>query len=306
MNLEIIKILQKSGDINNKTQKYAKKIIKPGVSIYEIGTKIDKFIIEQGAFPAWPVNLSINYQAAHSSYNKDNDFKLDENDVLKVDVGVSINGYITDSSQTIVFNKEHEKLRECSFKALECSKTFLKENYKTARISEVGEIIENKIKSYGYKPISNLTGHYIDRYKAHDSPSIPNILTDICNKFTEFDKAFAIEPFASTGNGFVGEGDQIHIFEFVEEKAIRNSDARQIITEIKKFNGMPFSEYWVGENLSEFNRKIALRELLRSEIISGYPVLIDKKGCFVSQWENTFLIDSKEGLLDLVNIDELF
>jgi len=70
--------------------------------------------------------------------------------------------------------------------------------------------------------------------------------------------------------------------------------------------GMPFSESWVGKDLSEFNRKIALRELLRSEIISGYPVLLDKKGCFVSQWEDTFIIDLKEGLLDLVNINELF
>jgi methionyl aminopeptidase len=306
MDSKIIKILQKSGTINNKTHKFAKKFIKPDLSIYEIGTKIDDYIIEQGGFPAWPVNLSVNNQAAHNSYGKDNDYKLDENDVLKVDIGVSIDGYITDASQTIIFNKNHEKLRECTFKALESSKKYLEENYKTAKISKIGEIIEDKIKSYGYKPISNLTGHYIDRYKTHDFPSIPNVLSDLDYKFSEFDKAFAIEPFASDGNGFVSEGEKIYIFEFVEDRAIRNQGARQILEEIKKFNGMPFSESWVGKDLSEFNRKIALRELLRSEIISGYPVLLDKKGCFVSQWEDTFIIDLKEGLLDLVNINELF
>jgi methionyl aminopeptidase len=73
MKEEIIKILQKSGNLSNKTQKYAKKIIKPGKSLYEVGTKIDDFVTEHNAWPAWPVNLSINNEAAHNSYSKEDE-----------------------------------------------------------------------------------------------------------------------------------------------------------------------------------------------------------------------------------------
>ena len=69
MEAEEIEILKKSGIINNKAQKLAKKIVKPGVSFLEIGTKIETFIREAGGVPAWPVNLSINQEAAHNSYN---------------------------------------------------------------------------------------------------------------------------------------------------------------------------------------------------------------------------------------------
>jgi methionyl aminopeptidase len=305
MKEEIIKILQKSGNLSNKTQKYAKKIIKPGKSLYEVGTKIDDFVTEHNAWPAWPVNLSINNEAAHNSYSKEDEQIINEDDVLKVDIGVSIDGYISDSAQTIIFNKKHEKLRESSYKALKKSKDFLIENYKTAKISDVGKIIEEEIKAYGFKPINNLTGHYIDRYKTHDFPSIPNIYTDLDFKFTQFDKPFAIEPFSTTGRGFVNEGNKLYIFEYIEDKAIRNKDARKILEDIKKFKGLPFSEYWLGKDLPSFRRKFALRELLKQEIISAYPVLVDKKDSFVSQFESTFII-TNDGLLDLVNIDEFY
>ncbi len=118
MEAQEIEILRKSGIINNKAQKLAQRIVKPGVSFLDIGTKIEEFIKEAGAVPAWPVNLSINQEAAHNTYNPEELVLVKETDVLKVDVGVSIDGYITDSSQTFVFKKENEKLREASVKAL--------------------------------------------------------------------------------------------------------------------------------------------------------------------------------------------
>ena len=123
MNKTEIDILKKSGNINNRAQKLAKKIIKPGISFLEIGTQIENYIKEQDAVPAWPVNLSINHEAAHNSYSPEEQVILKETDVLKVDVGVSIDGYITDSSQTFIFSKAHEKLKESSDKALLNPKT---------------------------------------------------------------------------------------------------------------------------------------------------------------------------------------
>ena len=130
MNTTGIDILKKSGAINNRAQKFAKKIVKPGVSFLEIGTQIEDYIKEQGAKPAWPVNLSINEEAAHNSYSPEEQIILKETDVLKVDIGVSIDGYITDSSQTFIFTKAHEKLKESSNKALLNSRDYIIKNPK--------------------------------------------------------------------------------------------------------------------------------------------------------------------------------
>jgi len=306
MNITEIENLEKSGNISNKAQKFAKKIIKPGMTFLEIGTKIEDFIKESGAKPAWPVNLSINEQAAHNSYSPEEQIILKETDIIKVDVGVSIDGYITDSSQTIIFDKKHEKLRDASNKALLNAKEHLLKNPKTAMVSEIGEIVENTIKGFGFKPINNLTGHTITRYTTHNPPSIPNVKNNLHFKFSEIPSWFAIEPFSSTGNGYVTEGNTVYIFIFEEDVPLRNTNARKILEEIKSFEGMAFSEFWVGKDLSSFERKIAFRDLLKAQAISGYPVLLDKPGSFVSQAETTFMYDSeKKEIIDLINIEEI-
>lgn len=304
MNEEEIEILRRSGLINNKAQKLAQKITRPGISFMELGTKIEAFIRDAGAVPAWPVNLSVNEQAAHNSYSPEEITRINEADVLKVDIGVSIDGYITDSSQTFVFSKENEKLREASIQALLSAKGYILENPKTAKISELGKLIEEKIKSYGYSSISNLTGHTINRYTAHDYPSIPNVANNSNIFLKDIGSWFAVEPFASTGKGYVTEGAQIYIFRFEEEHPIRNQSARMLLEEIKAFNGLAFSEYWVGKNMSPFDRKIGIRELLKSGIIAAYPVLVEKPGVLISQAETTFLVTENQAI-DLVEIDEL-
>ena len=175
MDTEIIKKYIKAGEINHKAHKFASTIVKPGANLFEIGDKINRFILEHGANPAWPVNLSINQEAAHNTYNPEKQYILKEEDVLKVDIGVSVEGYLSDSSRTFIFSKKHEKLKESSDMALANTKKFLVENTKTATISDVGKIIEDTIKSYGFKPIINLTGHVLDYYVVHSSPSIPNV-----------------------------------------------------------------------------------------------------------------------------------
>jgi len=304
MELEIIEKHILAGKINHDAQKLAQKLVKPGINLFELGERINSFILENKGVPAWPVNLSINNQAAHNTYNPEKGYILIEEDVLKVDIGVSIDGYLSDSANTFIFSKKHEKLKEASDKALANTKKFLIDNTKTATISDLGSIIENTIRSYNFKPIINLTGHVLGRYHVHDEPSIPNVRNSIKTKLSDINKAFAIEPFSSTGDGYVNEGEEVLIFEYIDDTPIRNKDARTLLDEIKRYNGLPFSEAWIGKGMTSFSKKFALRELLKTEAIASYPVLVDKKGSFVSQAETSFLI-TKDGLIDLVKVDEL-
>lgn len=302
--MQEIDILKRSGIINNKAQKLAQKLVKPGISLLEIGTKIETFIKEANAVPAWPVNLSLNEEAAHSTYNPEETIVLQEKDVLKVDIGVSIDGYITDSSQTFTFTKDNEKLKEASIQALLCAKNYLCKNPETATISSLGEIIENKINSYGFKSISNLTGHTITRYNTHNHPSIPNVKNNLNILFKDIGSWFAVEPFVTTGRGYITEGTSVFIFKFEEDLPIRNTNARKLLEEIKTFNGLAFSEFWIGKEMSLFDKKIAMRELLKAQIISAYPVLIEKASSLVSQSETTFIYEGKE-VIDLVDMEEI-
>src|SRR3989344_2632256 len=89
------KIIQ-AGKIASDTKKYARSIAKKGMLLFELAEKIEAKIIELGGNPAFPVNLSINDVAAH--YTPSHDDKTLAHGLLKVDFGVSVDGYVADTA----------------------------------------------------------------------------------------------------------------------------------------------------------------------------------------------------------------
>ena len=136
----------------------------------EIAEKIESKIIELGGKPAFPTNLSINEIAAHytPSYN---DETL-AHGLLKVDLGVHIDGFISDTSFSLDLedSEENKKLIEASKKALEEAKKTIE---KGIQINKIGKAIQETIESYGFSPIINLSGHQIEQYNLHAGLTIP-------------------------------------------------------------------------------------------------------------------------------------
>ncbi len=284
---------QKAGKILKNALDNARKSIKPGQSLLEIAERIEKEILENRAKPAFPVNLSIGNNAAHFSPSIDDASLLSEDAVLKVDAGVHVNGFIADAAFTLDFSGKHEKLLQAAEKALASALEKVKIG---ARIGEIGETIEKTIHSLGFKPIENLSGHSLKKFNMHASPEIPNIAKSDARKLEE-GMAFAIEPFATNGEGYVREAMQSEIFALDEPKPVRNANARKILEFVsEKYETLPFAERWIAKELKlgEFQRKIAFRELMQAKCIRAYPILREAAGRTVTQAETTVLLSGKD------------
>jgi len=190
---EAIEKFRLSGKILRETREEIKRFVKEGMPIIEVCEKAEKLIREKGGKPAFPCNVSINEVAAHYTSPPNDDKKIPENSIVKVDIGAHVDGYVTDTAVTINFNPEYEGLTETAEKAL---KTAIENIRPNASTSKIGALIENTIKSRGFKPISNLTGHQVGRYLVHAGVSIPNI-SQISFSKIKLGEAYAIEPFVT-------------------------------------------------------------------------------------------------------------
>jgi methionyl aminopeptidase len=276
----------KAGKIMKEVQEKAVKKAKVGTKLLDLAEFIEKEIKEKEAGIAFPVNLSLNNFAAHYTPSFNDETEITEKDILKIDIGIHVEGFIADASITKDFSGENTKLIEASEKALENALNMIEIG---TPLGKIGEEIEKTITSFGLKPIENLTGHGLMKYVAHASPAIPNIAKNDSRKIEE-GKAYAIEPFASTGKGRVKESAKTEIFEFSKAIPLRNLEARKIQEKaVNEFNGLPFAERWLIKEFGETKTKIALRELLGKGSLQGHPILKEEKSELVSQAEHTIV-----------------
>lgn len=279
------KILE-AGKIASQVKEFAKTIIKKDTQLLEIAEKIEAKIIELGGKSAFPVNLSINEIAAH--YTPAHDDKSKANGLLKVDLGVHVDGWISDTAFSIDLenSENNKKLIEASRKALEAAQKTIKSKIKA---SEIGKVIQETIESYGFSPIINLSGHEMQQYELHAGLTIPNIDD---NKETLIEEGlYAIEPFATTGSGRVHDGKPSGIYMMQNDKNVRSPLAREILAHIiKEYQTLPFCSRWI---IKKFTTKalFALRELENNGNLHHFAQLVETPNTIVSQAENTFLVE---------------
>ena len=284
MNTEELDNYRKAGEIAQKIRKYVKEIVKPETLLVEIAQKIHKKIEELGAEPAFPVNLSINDIAAHYHPTLDDETKA--SGLLKIDIGIHINGFIADTALTIdlTSDNQHKKLIEASEQALKNTLNLLKNN---PTLNQIGETIQNTIEEKGFSPIINLSGHSLDQHQIHAGITIPNYANN--NPNTLETGAYAIEPFATTGDGKIYEGPPGNIYAITNPKTPRSPTARKILEyTFEKYKTLPFSLREIQEKFGPLSR-LGIKELEQMDIIHSYPQLIEKSHKPVSQAEHTFI-----------------
>jgi methionyl aminopeptidase len=279
---------EEAGKIGAKVREESKALINIGEGLLDIAETIEGMIRDEGAEPAFPANVSINDIAAHYTPESGDTATIGEEDVVKIDLGVDVNGGLSDTAYTLDLSGKHGKLVEASEAGLEKAIEAMKPG---ATIGEIGGIVEETIKGYGYKPIANLTGHRIST-GLHTGIDVPSIRTNDPYQLQE-GEIYAIEPFATDGKGFVSDCDQVEIFSLYMPGKLRMRESRKVLNHIISSYGLlPFAERWLRQEFrSKLLLKNALKEMLRMQVIKAYPVLKETGGGLVAQTEHTVIIE---------------
>jgi methionyl aminopeptidase len=279
---EIYDKYRAAGIIHRQIMEEARDKIKIGMPLYEYACFIDNRIIELGAKSAFPVNISLNEEAAHDTALL-NDPRVFGEDVVKVDVGIHVDGYIADGAMTLDLSGKNAALVKASEEALKAAIDTIKAGTNTL---EIGAAIEDTITGLGFQPIRNLMGHGVAQYRAHCEPSVPNCRFLSTPVELRVGETIAIEPFATDGEGYIENGRIKEIYSQIKRKSTRLPQVRKVLTQIEEYNGLPFAKRWLEGDRLDF----ALNQLEKENILTSYPVLVEIAGGLVSQAEHTVIV----------------
>ncbi|UCE73444.1 MAG: type II methionyl aminopeptidase [Methanomassiliicoccales archaeon] len=286
MDEETIEKYRKAGKIAKAAREYGASKVKEGVLLFDVAEYVEEFIWKQGGRPAFPINLALNDAAAHFTPGLGDDTIFQKGDVVKLDVGVQVDGYIGDTAVTIEVGTNHwGDLIRATEEALEAAIGLMKPN---ARVDDVGAAIQRIIESHNFVPIENLTGHSMERYKLHAGLSVPNVMGE-GSGIVKAQDVIAIEPFATNGAGMVDGKKGGNIYRLIKPRPIGGRELKALIKHINEnYSSLPFSERWCHKY--DKKAKQHIRKLLRAQVVYSYPLLKDVGGGIVAQSEHTVII----------------
>ncbi|VUC21843.1 unnamed protein product [Clonostachys rosea] len=310
LNNDFLTDYREAAEIHRQVRQYAKKSIKPGQTLTEIAEGIENSVraltghdgLTEGdaliGGMGFPCGLSLNHCAAHYTPNAGNKMVLSQEDVMKVDFGVHVNGKIVDSAFTVAFDNKYDNLLKA---VQEATNAGIREAGIDARVGEIGGVIQETMESfeveidgqtYPVKSIRNLTGHNILPYSIHGTKAVPIVKSNDSTKMEEGD-VFAIETFGSTGNGYVR--DDMETSHYAKNKDVghvdlRLSSAKSLLSVINKnFGTLPFCRRYL-DRIGQDKYLLGLNNLVNAGVVDAYPPLCDKKGSYTAQFEHTILI----------------
>jgi methionyl aminopeptidase len=273
---------REAGDILETVLAEAADRVAVGTTHLEVAEFAEELTEEEGGEPAFPVNISVNEEASHATPGRDDETEFEEGDLVCLDIGVHVEGWIADAAVTVDLG-ENTELVEAAEQALEAAIDVVEPG---AHTGEIGAEIQDVIEAYGYNPVVNLTGHGLDEYDAHTGPNVPNRAVE-SGVTLEPGDVIAIEPFATDGSGKVSEGQTAEIYSLLEERNVRNRQARAVLEEIvESYDQLPFAARWIEGARAD----MTLRRLEQQEILRDYPVLKETEGAMVSQAEHTVIV----------------
>ncbi len=277
-----------AGRIERDALRLAMDTVQEGVEFTEIAERIEGFIRSRGASPAFPVNISVNDVAAHYTPRPGDELRIPEGSLVKIDVGVHVDGYIADAAITLYFDPRHRSLVKAAWSGLEAAVATARDG---VSLNEVGKRVFEAIRGYGYRPIENLTGHKVERYVLHAGKSVPNVpsLEYRLMKMRR-GEVYAIEPFATDGAGYVVDSGFSNIYRVVSTRRVKKSKAMTELLQTlwRMYRSLPFASRWVVD------AGIASLEDLEALVESGrvyhYPRLVEARQGLVAQFEDTVVV----------------
>ena len=173
-----IELMRQAGKITAAARSIGREMVTPGVTTQEIDKEIYKFIKKSGAAPSFlgyggfPASacISVNDEVIHGIPGKR---KINEGDIVSVDVGAYIGGFHGDCCGTFTAGKvseEAKRLIEVTRHSFFEGLKFAREGY---RISDISHAIQEYVERNGYTLVREYVGHGIGK-NMHEAPEVPN------------------------------------------------------------------------------------------------------------------------------------
>ena len=287
MDAEGLEKTRAAGKIAARCREWAREAIQPGVKLRTILETIESMIREDGAAPAFPAQTSRNECAAHYCSSPDDETVYEEGDVVKVDMGVHVDGWIADTACTVDLSGDgrNADLIQASADALAAAISLVEPG---RPVSEIGAAVERTITKAGFEPVRNLTGHGLDRWKVHCAPQIPSYGERGGGRLTE-GMVIAIEPFACTGRGFIHEAGRAEVFMLVRPPRKARGVDKDVLKAMQSWRGLPIARRYF-DHLDRDAVEDTISKLARQGVLVRYPPLVEQAGVLVAQTEHTLFL----------------
>lgn len=278
---------RKAGRIASECREWAREAIRPGVTIRHVLETVEGMIRERGGEPGFPAQSSRNSIAAHYCSSPEDEQAYAEGDCVKVDIGVHVEGYVADTAASVDLSRDRRwtPLIEAARAALAAAIATAGDS---VPVGEVGAAIERTILAAGFQPVRNLTGHGLGRWKVHTPPQIPNYAERGGGSLRQ-GMIFAIEPFSSTGRGYIREAGKAEVFMLVRPPTKAKGLDRDVLKAIESWRGLPIARRYF-RHLDSDALEDTLTKLARQGSLVRYPPLVEEDGVMVAQYEHSLYL----------------
>ncbi|KAF3208337.1 hypothetical protein TWF106_011440 [Orbilia oligospora] len=308
---EFLRTYRKAAEVHRQTRRWVQENVKPGHSTLEIAEGIEDSVRALLGHPGleagdslkggmgFPTGICLNHEVAHYTPSTGKGVVVQHQDVMTVDFGVHINGWIVDSAFTMAFDPTYDDLLAA---VKDATNTGVKTAGIDVRISDVSAAIQEAMesweveirgKTYPVKPVRNLTAHDIKHWHIHGGKSIPFVKNSDQTKMEE-GEIFAIETFGSTGRGYTRDDVGIYGYGLNHDAPLTTSlplaSAKRLHKTIREhFSTIVFCRRYL-DRLGLDRYLAGMNCLVQHGIVEAYKPLTDIEGSYSAQFEHTLIL----------------
>lgn len=199
-----IELMKEANQIVGETHALIAEIIKPGITTKEIDQIAEEHIRKRGAVPAFKgyqgfpstVCVAVNDQVVHGIPGQQ---RLEEGDIIGIDLGAVINGYYGDAARTLPVGKVSSKAGKLLEVTLEALNHGIAQAKVGNRLTDISHAVQIYAESHGFSVVRDYVGHGIGR-KMHEAPQVPNYGSPGRGPRLKKGMTLAIEPMINAGN----------------------------------------------------------------------------------------------------------
>ena len=206
-----IEEMKKAGALSKMVLRQVGAMVRPGVSTFELDQRAEQIIRMHGGVPAFKgyggfpgtICASLNDAVVHGIPSPD--MILRDGDILSVDTGAIVDGWVGDNAWTFYVGNPAPEVKALCEVTRDCLKAGIEQAVPGNRLGDVGHAIQSLAESHGYGVLREYVGHGVGRVM-HEDPNVPNYGKKGRGVRLEEGMVIAIEPMITLGTHHVSVG----------------------------------------------------------------------------------------------------